>query len=1141
MFRTIRTFIVALLLPGAALAQQFTALPPANLPLSGAEVIGLVQNGQSRQTPISTLTNAGLFTNLSASTLVVTGVSSLGATGVNGKLTTSASSTSGAGFNLADGTAPSSCVAGDMWMTTSGVFACPTGGTPVGPFGSGGGVNNGTINYLAYYATTGNTLSGLATANNSVLITSNTGVPSLATTLPSGLTIPSHVATIKNYANAAALPTVTSANSGEFGYVSNCQNGSEGSGLGTGCMYTVNAAGTWTPLPSIPTGQITVGGQALYLGQSTTNQGTGTKIQTSNGSTTSGHCVQFDSTGATVDAGSACGSGGGGGSGTVNSGTQYGIAYYNTAGTGTSVAATSPVASAVLITSSGSVPSLATTLPSALTIPTPTITGTMTAAGANFSAKVTHAASTTGGAGLNIGQGVAPTSPVNGDIWINASGALVWYGNGTTSSGVGTVTSIVAGTGLTGGTITTSGTIAVNVGTSANQIVQLNGSAQLPAVSGVNLTALNASNVSSGTLAAANGGTGLSAFTRQGNTTVFATTSGTFTSGDCIQINASGNLVDAGSACGSGGSGSGTVTSSAINSLAYYAATGTTVTGITPVNSAMLVTSGSGVPTLSTTLPSGMTIPTPTITGLMTAGNATFQGKVATPPSAAGGAGLNIGQGVAPSSPVNGDIWINGSGQLVWYGAGATQLGVGTVTSVTCGTGLTGGVITGAGTCAVNVGTGASQIVQLNGSSQLPALNASLLTAISASNISAGALSTAYGGTGLTSFTRSGTTTTFSSLDGATTNGHCVQFDASGGLLDSGGSCAGGGVSVGTANQLAWYASNGSTVAGLTTGNNGVLVTNGSGVPSISSTLPANISATTATLISPAMTGTATYAAMTGSGKLTTAATNATSAGLTLPPGTAPTSPVNGDIWTTTSSLQVRLNGVTVSLGSGSGTVTSIATTSPITGGTITSSGTIACPTCALTTNGGLLTATSPTAISAAGVITCPTCVTSSGGGALTATSPVAVSAAGQITCATCATVTGGGALAGANPISVINNQIVLLSQPGAATFNWDSTTSVPAYTYAIAEKWPWASGQISSVTYHTGGTGTPSFNLALQINGVNVATCNGITVSSATDATVTCGTNTVVSGNTVSLVTSAIAGTPSSAVVQVNFLHSGI
>jgi hypothetical protein len=46
----------------------------------------------------------------------------------------------------------------------------------------------------------------------------------------------------------------------------------------------------------------------------------------------------------------------------------------------------------------------------------------------------------------------------------------------------------------------------------------------------------------------------------------------------------------------------------------------------------------------------------------------------------------------------------------------------------------------------------------------------------------------------------------------------------------------------------------------------------------------------------------------TTTGKLTTAASTTGSAGLNLPHGTAPTSPVNGDIWTTTTGLFARIN-----------------------------------------------------------------------------------------------------------------------------------------------------------------------------------------------------------------------------------------
>lgn len=65
----------------------------------------------------------------------------------------------------------------------------------------------------------------------------------------------------------------------------------------------------------------------------------------------------------------------------------------------------------------------------------------------------------------------------------------------------------------------------------------------------------------------------------------------------------------------------------------------------------------------------------------------------------------------------------------------------GTVTSVGAGTGLVnqsnpGNPITATGTLAIDVGTGAGQIVQLDGSARLPAVNGSLLTNVTASGLS---------------------------------------------------------------------------------------------------------------------------------------------------------------------------------------------------------------------------------------------------------------------------------------------------------------------------------------------------------------------------------------------------------------------
>ena len=66
--------------------------------------------------------------------------------------------------------------------------------------------------------------------------------------------------------------------------------------------------------------------------------------------------------------------------------------------------------------------------------------------------------------------------------------------------------------------------------------------------------------------------------TRSGNTTTFATTTGTLTNGDCVSIGSGGNIQDAGGACTIGGGG-GTVSSASKGQPAFYGASGTVVSG----------------------------------------------------------------------------------------------------------------------------------------------------------------------------------------------------------------------------------------------------------------------------------------------------------------------------------------------------------------------------------------------------------------------------------------------------------------------------------------------------------------------------------------------------------------------------------
>lgn len=190
--------------------------------------------------------------------------------------------------------------------------------------------------------------------------------------------------------------------------------------------------------------------------------------------------------------------------------------------------------------------------------------------------------------------------------------------------------------------------------------------------------------------------------------------------------------------------GSGTVNSGIINDLAYYAATGTTVSGLTTTSLGVLVTSGAGVPSISTILPTGLTIPG-YLTTILSSGNILVGNgsNIAISVSVSGGLSLSntgvatvitnanltgpvtsvgnatsltnasiiyaklqnesastllgnpTGSSAAPSEITLGSGLAFSGTTLVSTGSG------GTVTSITAGTGLSGGTITGSGTISL--------------------------------------------------------------------------------------------------------------------------------------------------------------------------------------------------------------------------------------------------------------------------------------------------------------------------------------------------------------------------------------------------------------------------------------------------------
>jgi hypothetical protein len=311
------------------------------------------------------------------------------------------------------------------------------------------------------------------------------------------------------------------------------------------------------------TGQVAQGGTGV-----TAAQGNGTKVQLSTGTTTTNDCVKFDVNGNTVDAGAACGSGGS--SVSIPLGTGLTIMQGSTnasplTGTGNLFLQTAPFTyTATHLVNSNEAAGLdICNSSSAMTMNLPQAGTTGYLVGTTYSF-------------LNMNTGACTlsttTSTFNGMPLTSTNIPLSQYGYATcvsdgtnwdcagseSSSGISTPVSVAnGGTGLSSGTsggilaYTGSGTLASSGVLTANAPVIGGGAGVVPTVG-----------------------------SRSGSTTTFATSNGTLTNGHCVSIDASGNFVDAGGACTTGGGG-GTVTSGTAGQLTGYTSSGTTVVGIT--------------------------------------------------------------------------------------------------------------------------------------------------------------------------------------------------------------------------------------------------------------------------------------------------------------------------------------------------------------------------------------------------------------------------------------------------------------------------------------------------------------------------------------------------------------------------------
>ena len=97
-----------------------------------------------------------------------------------------------------------------------------------------------------------------------------------------------------------------------------------------------------------------------------------------------------------------------------------------------------------------------------------------------------------------------------GQIWYNSTDHNIYYYNGTTTTIMSYVNDIAAGTGVLESTSDRQDSLSLDVGTGANQILQVGAGNKLPAVDASQLTNINLTNIP-GTIPLDKGGTGLSA------------------------------------------------------------------------------------------------------------------------------------------------------------------------------------------------------------------------------------------------------------------------------------------------------------------------------------------------------------------------------------------------------------------------------------------------------------------------------------------------------------------------------------------------------------------------------------------------------------------------------------------------------
>ena len=160
---------------------------------------------------------------------------------------------------------------------------------------------------------------------------------------------------------------------------------------------------------------------------------------------------------------------------------------------------------------------------------------------------------------VNSNVGTFGSSTAIPNFTVGTKGLITAAGQSAVVAPAGTLTGTTLASNVTGSSLTGVGT--------------LTGGA-----TGAGFTLALSTSTVTGTLPSARLPSPFTSGTASGNTSTFATSSGTLTNGHCVQIDSSGNFVDAGGTCTVGGGG-GTVNAGTAGQVAYYASSTNAVSG----------------------------------------------------------------------------------------------------------------------------------------------------------------------------------------------------------------------------------------------------------------------------------------------------------------------------------------------------------------------------------------------------------------------------------------------------------------------------------------------------------------------------------------------------------------------------------